>query len=255
MGSRRPRLPGFGEDCEPRGGGRGGGGGGGRGRGSYYPQAQQYHPLGHGGRGGAGYFHGAAPQPRGAMVVQQWRPATAAAEHLGHQQPYNSSVRPQHYYGPSAIAPELLQAMDAPHEPPANVSSPEAASPEASSPRSLALEVTEQLQDLSVQYQLSESQEEIVQHVPVSTKSFKFPHRPGSGSIGTRCLVKANHFFAQLPDKDLHQYDVRLFFHATFLLAPPTCFSISQFLFATLWFIFDRFQSPRSLHHEFGAVL
>jgi hypothetical protein len=145
--------------------------------------------------------------------------------------------------------------MDAPHEPPANVSSPEAASPEASSPRSLALEVTEQLQDLSVQYQLSESQEEIVQHVPVSTKSFKFPHRPGSGSIGTRCLVKANHFFAQLPDKDLHQYDVRLFFHATFLLAPPTCFSISQFLFATLWFIFDRFQSPRSLHHEFGAVL
>ncbi|EEE66396.1 hypothetical protein OsJ_22736 [Oryza sativa Japonica Group] len=207
MGSRRPRLPGFGEDCEPRGGGRGGGG---RGRGSYYPQAQQYHPQGHGGRGGAGYYHGAAPQPRGAMVVQQWRPATAAAEHLGHQQPYNSSVRPQHYYGPSAIAPELLQAMDAPHEPPANVSSPEAASPEASSPRSLALEVTEQLQDLSVQYQLSESQEEIVQHVPVSTKSFKFPHRPGSGSIGTRCLVKANHFFAQLPDKDLHQYDVSI---------------------------------------------
>uniref|UniRef100_A0A0E0HVU9 Uncharacterized protein n=1 Tax=Oryza nivara TaxID=4536 RepID=A0A0E0HVU9_ORYNI len=210
MGSRRPRLPGFGEDCEPRGGGRGGGGGGGRGRGSYYPQAQRYHPQGHGGRGGAGYYHGAAPQPRGAMVVQQWRPATAAAEHLGHQQPYNSSVRPQHYYGPSAIAPELLQAMDAPHEPPANVSSPEAASPEASSPRSLALEVTEQLQDLSVQYQLSESQEEIVQHVPVSTKSFKFPHRPGSGSIGTRCLVKANHFFAQLPDKDLHQYDVSI---------------------------------------------
>uniref|UniRef100_A0A0E0E6P1 Piwi domain-containing protein n=1 Tax=Oryza meridionalis TaxID=40149 RepID=A0A0E0E6P1_9ORYZ len=208
MGSRRPRLPGFGEDCEPRSGGRGGGGGGGRG--SYYPQAQQYHPQGHGGRGGAGYYHGAAPQPRGAMVVQQWRPATAAAEHLGHQQPYNSSVRPQHYYGPSAIAPELRQAMDAPHEPPANVSSPEAASPEASSPRSLALEVTEQLQDLSVQDQLSESQEEIVQHVPAFTKSFKFPHRPGSGSIGTRCLVKANHFFAQLPDKDLHQYDVSI---------------------------------------------
>jgi eukaryotic translation initiation factor 2C len=36
--------------------------------------------------------------------------------------------------------------------------------------------------------------------------------RPGKGSIGTRCLVKANHFFAELPDKDLHHYDVRSYF-------------------------------------------
>ncbi|XP_006656523.1 protein argonaute 1D [Oryza brachyantha] len=208
MGSRRPRLPGFGEDsqaAEPRGGGRGGG----RGRGSTYPQ-QYHHPQGQG-----GYYQyqghaaaAAAPQPRGAMVVQKWRPAGAAAEHLGHQHPYSSSVRPQHYSGPSAIAPELRQAMDAPHEPD-HISSPEAASPETSPPRSLALEVTEQLQDLSVKDQLSASQE-IVQAIPVSTKSFKFPHRPGSGSIGTRCLVKANHFFAELPDKDLHQYDVSI---------------------------------------------
>uniref|UniRef100_A0A0D9WUD8 Piwi domain-containing protein n=1 Tax=Leersia perrieri TaxID=77586 RepID=A0A0D9WUD8_9ORYZ len=216
MGSRRPRLPGFGDDSEPRGGGRGGGGAigrGGRGRGNSYPQ--QYTQGGRG--GGAGYYpyqrHGAAPQPRGAMAVQQWRPTTAgaaAAEHLGHQQPNNSSVRPHNYHGPSAIAPELRQAMDAPHEPAHTSSSPEAGSPpEASSPRSLALEVTEQLQDLSVQDQLSVSQE-IGEGVPVSTKSFKFPHRPGSGSIGTRCLVKANHFFAELPDKDLHQYDVSI---------------------------------------------
>jgi eukaryotic translation initiation factor 2C len=26
--------------------------------------------------------------------------------------------------------------------------------------------------------------------------------------LGQRCIVKANHFFAELPDKDLHQYDV-----------------------------------------------
>jgi eukaryotic translation initiation factor 2C len=44
---------------------------------------------------------------------------------------------------------------------------------------------------------------------PQSSKSFRFPLRPGKGSIGTRCLVKANHFFAELPDKDLHHYDVR----------------------------------------------
>jgi hypothetical protein len=28
--------------------------------------------------------------------------------------------------------------------------------------------------------------------------------------MGQRCIVKANHFFAELPDKDLHQYDVSL---------------------------------------------
>jgi eukaryotic translation initiation factor 2C len=45
--------------------------------------------------------------------------------------------------------------------------------------------------------------------IPLPGDSYKFPHRPGSGRLGTRCLVKANHFLAELPDKDLHQYDVR----------------------------------------------
>lgn len=43
---------------------------------------------------------------------------------------------------------------------------------------------------------------------PVSSKGIGFCRRPGFGQIGTRCLVKANHFLAQLPDKDLVQYDV-----------------------------------------------
>ncbi|MFS8034186.1 putative beta-galactosidase [Helianthus anomalus] len=29
----------------------------------------------------------------------------------------------------------------------------------------------------------------------------------GKGRIGESCIVKANHFFAELPDKDLYQYD------------------------------------------------
>lgn len=44
--------------------------------------------------------------------------------------------------------------------------------------------------------------------VPVSSKAVRFPLRPGMGRTGTKCIVKANHFFAELPDKDLHQYDV-----------------------------------------------
>lgn len=41
-----------------------------------------------------------------------------------------------------------------------------------------------------------------------SSKSVSFAPRPGFGQVGTKCIVKANHFFAELPDKDLNQYDV-----------------------------------------------
>lgn len=46
---------------------------------------------------------------------------------------------------------------------------------------------------------------------PSSSKSLSFTPRPGYGQLGTKCIVKANHFFAELPDKDLNQYDVSLF--------------------------------------------
>ncbi|PIN01366.1 Translation initiation factor 2C (eIF-2C) [Handroanthus impetiginosus] len=45
---------------------------------------------------------------------------------------------------------------------------------------------------------------------PCSSKSLTFPTRPGLGQLGTKCIVKANHFFAELPDKDLNQYDVTI---------------------------------------------
>ena len=46
---------------------------------------------------------------------------------------------------------------------------------------------------------------------PTSSKSLSFAPRPGYGQVGTKCIVKANHFFAELPDKDLNQYDVSSF--------------------------------------------
>lgn len=49
---------------------------------------------------------------------------------------------------------------------------------------------------------------------PTSIKKLHFPRRPGFGQAGSRCIVKANHFIAELPDKDLHQYDVsNCFYH------------------------------------------
>ena len=46
---------------------------------------------------------------------------------------------------------------------------------------------------------------------PTSSKSLSFAPRPGFGQVGAKCIVKANHFFAELPDKDLNQYDVSSF--------------------------------------------
>ncbi|KAG0503181.1 hypothetical protein HPP92_003253 [Vanilla planifolia] len=47
-------------------------------------------------------------------------------------------------------------------------------------------------------------------HLPVSNREMAFHRRPGFGQVGTKCVVKANHFLAQLPDKDLSHYDVSI---------------------------------------------
>jgi eukaryotic translation initiation factor 2C len=42
-------------------------------------------------------------------------------------------------------------------------------------------------------------------------KNSNFAPRPGFGTLGTKCIVKANHFLADLPTKDLNQYDVSFY--------------------------------------------
>ncbi|GAB2285499.1 argonaute 1B [Dionaea muscipula] len=68
-------------------------------------------------------------------------------------------------------------------------------------------QVTPQFQKLTVQ-EVQSSQ--ALQPLPASSKTVRFPLRPGKGSNGFKCIGKANHFFAELPDKDLHQYDVSI---------------------------------------------
>ncbi|VAH95688.1 unnamed protein product [Triticum turgidum subsp. durum] len=45
---------------------------------------------------------------------------------------------------------------------------------------------------------------------PVSSKAEKFPARPGFGTIGRRCRVRANHFLVQVADKEIYHYDVTI---------------------------------------------
>ncbi|KAL9224351.1 hypothetical protein vseg_000394 [Gypsophila vaccaria] len=207
--------------------GRGGGGGGqpmppqqaagGMGR---APQGQQ------GGRGGYGGGRGGGQ--RGGMVPQQYAGVGGPPEYQGRgaQQYPRGGGQPQRRGGgrgggpmggsarPSV--PEQHQAYpDPPYQsggmaPQATVSpvGPAEASSAASSPLPVEpSQVQQQLQQLTVQ---EGSSSQAIQPLPASSKSMRFPLRPGKGSIGIRCIVKANHFFAELPDKDLHQYDVSI---------------------------------------------
>ncbi|MFS7989508.1 putative post-transcriptional gene silencing PAZ-Argonaute family [Helianthus anomalus] len=46
--------------------------------------------------------------------------------------------------------------------------------------------------------------------VPSSSKKLSTPARPGFGTMGRKCVVKANHFLVDLGQKDPYQYDVAI---------------------------------------------
>ncbi|CAI0400263.1 unnamed protein product [Linum tenue] len=169
-------------------GGRGGGYGG-RGRGApqnnpYYGGSGEYQGRGRGGppqQGGRGYGGGRNGGREGGP-------------------PYSGPSRSQ--------VPDLPQATP----PPFQVGlSPQPRHTEASSsqpPDPSTAAISQQVQQLTIQ---EESSGQAIQAAPpASSKSVRFPIRPGKGTVGSRCVVKANHFFAELPDKDLHQYDVTI---------------------------------------------
>uniref|UniRef100_A0A5B7B9T0 Argonaute 1 n=1 Tax=Davidia involucrata TaxID=16924 RepID=A0A5B7B9T0_DAVIN len=192
-------------------------GGGGRGWG---PQSQ------YGGRGGYGVRSGGGVQRGGMASQQSYGGPPEYHQGRGTQQQPRGGALPQRRgrgVGPAASGPsrppvpELHQATQALHQAgvttqPMPYAKPTETHAEASSsshpPERSPLQVTQQFQQLSVQEEGPSSQ--AIQPVAPSSKSMRFPLRPGKGSTGTKCIVKANHFFAELPDKDLHQYDVSI---------------------------------------------
>ncbi|KAL5748700.1 hypothetical protein ACOSQ2_025997 [Xanthoceras sorbifolium] len=179
-------------------GGRGGYGGG-RSRG---PQQQQYYggPSEYQGRG-----RGGPPQQgvRGGYAPGRGSGGMGGGGIGGGRGGPSSGGPPR-----SSQYPELHQATPAPY--PSGVT-PQAMSSEAGS-SSQPPELTELSQSLDRKLVITQevASEQAIQSAPPSSKSMRFPLRPGKGSTGQRCIVKANHFFAELPDKDLHQYDVTI---------------------------------------------
>ncbi|KZV25671.1 protein argonaute 1 [Dorcoceras hygrometricum] len=222
---RRTDLPGAGETSESQGTGEGRGAvqrppaqhpvqqqggyqGGGRGwtpqRGGYGGRGgrmppQQYHggpPEYQQGRGGQHYQRGGPPsQSRGGYIAGRGSGAPSVGE----------PSRPP--------APELHQATQSSYQSPVisepipyGTPTPGGPSSSSGSLDPTTLVPSEQFQSLAVQSEQPPSQE----MQPASSKAMRFPLRPGKGSYGSKCIVKANHFFAELPDKDLHQYDVSI---------------------------------------------
>ncbi|KAK4479261.1 hypothetical protein RD792_014772 [Penstemon davidsonii] len=182
---QQQQQQGGGRSWGPQRGGYGGrGGGGGR------TPPQQYYggpPEYQQGRGGQQFQRGGPPpQRRGGYVGGRGAPSTGGP------------LRPP--------APELHQAAESPFQ--AAVPTKTHAGPSSSSPtpEQTVSEVSEEFQQVSIQPEVAPSQE----MQPASSKSVRFPLRPGKGNYGIKCIVKANHFFAELPDKDLHQYDVSI---------------------------------------------
>ncbi|WOK94801.1 protein argonaute 1B [Canna indica] len=196
--------------------------GGGAGRG-WAPTSQQPQQ---GGRGGGGYYQGrgSRPQPRdlqqqGAPSQYQSRGGPSVRGGMPPQQQYGGrrggrGMTGGYGVGPSAAgpsrppAPELHQATQAPYQATQTGSSQASSSRQ---PEISATQAAEQFGQLSVHGETSSTQA-IQSVIPPasSSKSVRFPVRPGKGTYGVRCVVKANHFFAELPDKDLHQYDVSI---------------------------------------------
>ncbi|XP_020084253.1 protein argonaute 1B-like isoform X3 [Ananas comosus] len=190
--------------AHPQQGGRGGGqyhgrGGGqyqGRGGGQYQARGQQAGgpPSEYQGRGG--------PHPRGGMPPQQYYGGRRGG---GSGMTGGRGGVPV-AAGPSRTDPELHQATQVQYQA-AQAASSLSEAGLSSQPAEVSPEQIEHpFQQLTIQGTGSTSQ--AIQ--PVSSKSVRFPLRPGKGSVGDRCIVKANHFFAELPDKDLHQYDVTI---------------------------------------------
>ncbi|TVU45670.1 hypothetical protein EJB05_05163, partial [Eragrostis curvula] len=162
------------------GGDRGGAARGGRGHGGgpFHAPQPQPQPQAAGGRGGG--YHVVA-QGRGQVAA----PAPAAVEALSGQMKTGMELSGAPPAGPSSSAPA--------HAPAAPVRGGGAAAPAYTGGQTAQAVAAPQ-----------------GRLPPASSKAIVFPARPGYGTVGRKCRVRANHFVVQLADKEIYHYDVTI---------------------------------------------
>ncbi|RZS12036.1 hypothetical protein BHM03_00043429, partial [Ensete ventricosum] len=152
------------------------------------------------GHGFGSYYQGrGSGQPHGGSAPQQTRGPSPGYEGQGLAQPRGGIPHQQYgrrgsgsmttgrVAGPSAAGPSRPPAPDL-HQ---------ASSQASSSQQSEASSIQQQFQQLSVEGETASQAIQPVVPVAPSSKSLRFPLRPGKGSYGVKCVVKANHFFAE----------------------------------------------------------
>ncbi|XP_055830297.1 protein argonaute 5-like [Solanum dulcamara] len=161
----------------PAAGGRGSGGrtppSGGRGRGW---------PSSPGGRGRGAYPTGGSPGVNAPPMYQHQQPSMAVSS-MTREVEQKLSLQPSSSANPPA-RPQPVQQSSAPAQPPV-----------------AAIPVHQAGPSTSVQPP---------KPPPASSKHIGVPPRPGYGTVGRKCIVRANHFLVEIADRDLHHYDVTI---------------------------------------------
>ncbi|KAL5721684.1 argonaute 1B [Ranunculus cassubicifolius] len=184
-------------------------------------QQQQQYPQGRGMPqqpqfGGITFGQQGASQPRG--ITSAGRGGSIPGGPGGPSFPEQHQARTQHQGAAPPVGPApqagpsqaplvgpVSQAPSVGPGPQAGPSQTPSVGPTSQPVAPSSAAVTQQFQQLALQPQGTSQT-----MAPASSKGMRFPPRPGKGITGIKCMVKANHFFAELPDKDLHQYDVTI---------------------------------------------
>lgn len=165
------------------------------------------------GRGRRGGFTGRGDQPRPVPTV------TPAAHGGGRRVEVPTTSAPQATYSQTAIstAPSNVASLPAAHGGGRRVGVPSAAAPQAtysqtaistasSNAASSSAPRTSETSSASVEQLGRKIEQGLSLRRPSS--GLAPPRRPGYGKVGTKCIVRANHFIVQVAQKDFFQYDV-----------------------------------------------
>ncbi|XP_058004168.1 protein argonaute 5 isoform X2 [Hevea brasiliensis] len=107
----------------------------------------------------------------------------------------------------SAFHPRIMSVAPSQTPPQALASSSRASPSQAAASSSAAVEELrlEMEQKLTTGDQVTKAETP-----PATSKAVRFTPRPGFGTAGKKCVIKANHFLVEIADRDLCRYDVTI---------------------------------------------
>ncbi|GMH03924.1 hypothetical protein Nepgr_005763 [Nepenthes gracilis] len=145
-------------------------------------------------------YQGRAEQPRGDSLPHRHGASTGSGRGVGPAvEPFRPPVTELHQAAQAPYHAGAIPTQAIPSGTPEEVQAKASSTPSEQAASSPVQQFSDQVKSKLT-----------VQSVQASSKAVRFLLRPGKGSSGTKCIVKANHLFAELSNKDLHHYDVSI---------------------------------------------